>query len=196
MPALADLSALGACVLLAGCGPAREQPPPSPPVTPASPAAASSAPDALPLSTGPITFFENQCARCHGSYGAQYGEALRALADADLARFVDEMIVGPGMASLPPADVAAQVAYHRSMVDGRPFLAITSRNGASIGGEVTPGAAVTVLTPAGRVVAEVTGHTWRGSLAPGAAPTAVEAVSGTGSTTLDLGAGTYSHPSR
>ncbi len=170
----------------------------TPPAAPPDNAASASTTPAQPLSLGPVTFFEQRCARCHGSYGAAYAPSLSALSDPELTRFVDEMVIGPGQTELAARDLAAQVAYHRSLIDQRPFLAVTALDGSSIAGEVTPGATVEVVAGGDRVPAAVTGHTWRAALAgdPSRAPTRVEARLRDSIMSLDLGRAAHSHESR
>ncbi len=168
---------------------------PSPPV-PAGPAAAALAGPVEPLTVGPITFFNESCARCHGSYGSNYGEALRRLGDDELTRIVGEMIVGPAMSDLSQPDTRAQVAYHRSLIDGRPFVAMTGRDASSISGEVTPGAAVGVVAGGRRVGATVTGHTWRAEIPGGGGALVIEARAGDAVTTIDPTREPHSHPRR
>jgi hypothetical protein len=157
---------------------------------------------AEPLAVGPLTFFNQSCARCHGQYGSFYGEGFAAQrTDADLARVVREMVTGPAQASLPRRDLDALTAYHRSLADGRPFVALTHKEGTVLAGEVTPRAAV-VLRAAGRLIpAQVVEHAWTLDFSDsfpagaGALPTPVilEATLDGRSTTLDLAGSPYSH---
>jgi hypothetical protein len=176
-------------LLLGACE--RPGPSPTPPESPRQIPAATAAPRAL--TAGPITFFQASCARCHGAYGAMYGEALAKLSDADLSRFTEEMVVGPGQAELPPADLAAQVAWHRSLVDARPFVAITKVSDSTIEGEVTPGSTIEVVAGGQRSVAQVSGHTWIAPR-PTGVPLAIEARLNEHTTTLDASAAAHSHP--
>ncbi len=161
------------------------------PASPRQAPAASVSPQALTV--GPIAFFQASCARCHGAYGATYGEALAKLSDADLTRFTEEMVVGPGQAELPPADLEAQVAWHRSLIDQRPFLAITNLSDSSTEGEVTPGSTVEVIAGGQRSAAQVSGHTWTAPR-PSAGPITIEARLKGRTTTLDASAAAHSHP--
>src|SRR3990172_9397054 len=47
------------------------------------------------LGTGPITQFENACARCHGPHGALFDESYRKLDRLKLAKIVADMMTGP-----------------------------------------------------------------------------------------------------
>lgn len=110
--------------------------------------------DARPFA--PIAYFQQSCANCHGDYGTAYGAGFGAgLTDDALRQFVDEMAAGPGFAPLQEKQLDIQTAYHRSMIDGKPFV-IAWREGEGLRGEVTPGATVSV----GGVPATVEGHVW------------------------------------
>lgn len=121
-------------IVAPGCAPDARSP--VDPPTPSRPVPA--------LSIGPISFFEERCARCHGSFGSMYGPALAHLPDPALIRAVDDMVIGPAASELTAPDLAALVAFHRSLSGAGPFLAVTEANDHSLGGEVTPGAAVMV----------------------------------------------------
>lgn len=129
-------------------------------------AAKSPSPDAGssgPLAAAPkaIAYFQSHCASCHGPYarfaGPQYS---RALSDAALIQKVEEMAAGPGKAPLDAPGLAAQTAYHRSLVRGEPYVSLTSPDPGGLAGEVTPGAAVELVIGGERVAASVQGHEW------------------------------------
>lgn len=74
---------------------------------------------------GPVSYFEKNCARCHGPHGYNYDpQALAKLTDAKLRQFVKDMSFGAGAAPLKGPDLDAQVAYHRSLIANKPFVAI------------------------------------------------------------------------
>lgn len=131
--------------------------------------AKSEAPNTLPLTLGPISYFENHCARCHGSGGSFYGDdfARNLKHDSDLYHFVEEMAAGPGGAPLQDVNLEAQVAWHRSLVDKRPFLAWTGWSLFSLQGEITPESTVELHLGKTRIPAQVKGHTWTILLEPG-----------------------------
>jgi hypothetical protein len=87
------------------------------------------------LRLGPVTTFERACARCHGSEGSFYGRDFARLTEADLRKYVLDMMEGPGQLDPSPAAVAAMVAYHRAIAAGEPFLCVTEYRP---GGRVTP----------------------------------------------------------
>lgn len=139
--------------------------------TPAVPDAPATLPAAA-LGFGPVGYFQNRCVSCHGNYGAFYGDGFAAdLSDADLADTVAEMCEGPGRAPLDGDDLAAEVAYHRSLAgQGGPFVAVVSRDGTAIRGEVTPGSTVRV----GDASATVDGHDWHADVPANAGPVVAE----------------------
>lgn len=98
------------------------------------------------LSAGPLAAFQQACASCHGPHGALYGRELGRLSDAALAAKVREMIAVPARMSLPDRDVEALVAYHRSLVDGYPFICVTGFDGTTLKGEATPRSTVVVAS--------------------------------------------------
>lgn len=109
-----------------------------------------------PQTLGPITYFNDKCANCHGNYGSFWGEGFAAeLSDEALREVVEEMAAGPAQAPLNEAAVEVQTAYHRSLVDGKPFI-VAWREGETWKGEVTPEAKIRGDSQE----AEVEGHTW------------------------------------
>ena len=151
--------------------------------------APTTAPAAAPaaLDFKPITYFQAHCANCHGDYGSFYGKGFATdLSDADLQKTVKEMCAGPGQAPLKGEELAAEVAYHRSLAHGTPFVIVTSRGGGKVSGEVTAGAAVKV----GGADAAVDGTTFHADAKDDAA---VIASKGGKSTDLKPADGPFSH---
>jgi mono/diheme cytochrome c family protein len=151
----------------------------------------------------PISYFNTSCASCHGPYGAAYGPAFgRGLSDKSLREKVEEMVFGPSQSSLGPAELDRLTAYHRSMIQRSPFVAIVERTETRLAGEVTPGSTVRVRVGERELQAGVRGHEWSLDLpAPlgGATPTVVAVGPAAGAdgrplvTTLDLARGSWSH---
>ena len=134
----------------------------------------------------PIAYFQAHCANCHGDYGAFYGDGFAAdLSDAKLQETVKAMCAGPGQAPLKGEELAAEIAYHRSLASGTPFVLVTQRGGGKVEGEVTDGATVTV----GGKPATVDGTTFRADAPP---DSAVVASKGGKSTTLKAAGGAFS----
>jgi hypothetical protein len=118
-----------------------------------------------PTGFGPLSYFQDNCARCHGDYGSAYGEGFgKHLADAQLEKVIDDMAFGPGNAPLQPRELAVQVAYHKAMIAGQPFATVTkiTIDGANaiLEGEAPPDTAITVTG----IPATMEGHSWRATV--------------------------------
>lgn len=88
------------------------------------------------LSGGPVSYFEDHCARCHGDHGSNYDpQALKKLTEAQLRKYVRDMSMGPGNGPLEGLDLEAQVAYHRALIRKQPFVAVVSLEGGKVKGE-------------------------------------------------------------
>ena len=112
----------------------------------------------------PISYFNDNCGKCHGSYGTYWlGGVLAGLGEQKLREEVDLMAAGPARAPLEGLALEAQVAYHRSLVDGRPFVTVF-REPSGLAGEVTPGSRVLLMSSGREQEAEVTEHRWSSSL--------------------------------
>jgi hypothetical protein len=116
-----------------------------------------------PLDVGPISYFEDSCARCHGAFGDLYALPF-VTPDEELPRVIEEMAAGPAQAPLEGAPLAALIDYHRSMRDGLPFAALVGREGEHLVFEVTPDAALEVD---GGAATRVGPYLWRVSNASG-----------------------------
>ena len=127
----------------------------------------------------PISYFNAECGNCHGDYGSFWGEGFAAeLSDEQLHKIVDEMAAGPAQAPLKGIALEVQVAYHRSLVDQKPFIVAWKGEDGIWQGEVTPGSTVTL----GGDAAKVEGHTWKA----GADTEAVRVKKGDQETVLSL----------
>ena len=129
----------------------------------------SSQPAELPAeATGPLSYFNANCANCHGNYGSYWGEGFAAEYDhAELREIVAEMAGGPGFAPIDGLALDVQTAYNARLAKGKdaPPFVVATRADDGFAGEVTPGSTVTLVTPTGQVQATVDGHRWT---APGA----------------------------
>jgi len=140
----------------------------------------------LDFARRPITYFNQECGACHGNYGSFWGEGFAAAYDdAGLRKVVDEMAVGPAQMPLEGVALDVQVAYHRSLVDGKPFVTVFTDKGALMG-EVTPGSEVVLLIDGKEQPATVEKHAWRSNAK---AATAVRVRKGGEVTEIPLGAG-------
>jgi hypothetical protein len=159
---------------------------------PAPPAEGLALP-AVPVSVGPLTFFEDRCARCHGAGGSLYALPFKAAGDRELRAEVARMVTGPARAWLDPATLEALTAFHRSIRDRRPFVAVLVP-GPGMRGEATPGAAVRARIDGAWFEATRADVAWEipGSSAP-RHEAVVEATLDGRTTRLDLSTGWYSH---
>jgi len=110
-----------------------------------------------------IGYFNANCARCHGPFGSFYGKRPYhpySVLEADIKRMAD----GPSNAPLSGEALAAQVAYHQSLYDLKPFVALVKQDGREISGEVSPGSTVTVLNGAQSIPAHVEDYQWKATL--------------------------------
>jgi len=122
-------------------------------------ASAGSVAAPAPLEVGPISYFENHCARCHGGYGSLYAYPFMA-PDDELPRVVEEMCAGPAMAPLEGRPLEALTAYHIAMRDDVPFVAQVEGEGTGLFFEVTPGASLHFASGSGGA-GEVDAGLWR-----------------------------------
>lgn len=142
-----------------------------------------------PVDFKPIGYFNDRCGSCHGNYGSFWGEGFaKHLDDAALRNVVKEMADGPAQAPLDDQPLAALVAYHRSLVDGAPFLIVTHRTDSSLHGEVTPGSTVVIEQDNHQIPAKVVGHTWTAALDNPNAPATITANHNEKTTHLPAGA--------
>lgn len=145
----------GPCVLVSLSNPAKPQPSRADPIA-----------SLRTTSFGPMSYFDNSCARCHGPYGSFYGPTFgKDLKDtAALRRVIDEMARGPGADPLNDSELDQQTAYHQSLIDGKPFINLMAVEVAegqiTLWGEVTPGAKVYVSTDGDSIQATMDGHRW------------------------------------
>ena len=87
----------------------------------------------------PMAYFTAHCQRCHGPEGSRYPD-LTDRSDAQLEESIEEMAEGPGGAPLTPEGLALQVAYHRAIRAGEPFVQIAGFEGDRAVGYASPGA--------------------------------------------------------
>jgi hypothetical protein len=118
-----------------------------------------------PLKTGPLAYFQQACAHCHGPYGDSYTDHFYTITDFDkLKADVKRMADGPGMAPIEGNDLTAQVDYHKALIAKGPFLAWCGHDGDAISGEVTKGAKVSASDGEKPLTVEVKKTRWTISL--------------------------------
>lgn len=138
----------------------------------------------------PLAYFNENCARCHGEYGATYDDDFgKDRSDASLHEIINEMADGPGQAPLSPAELDAVTAWHRALRDKKPFVVIVKSEktdaGFQLSGEISPGATLEIN---GENV-EVDGSNWTFCVAPGALK--LRATRGEATTQLDANAAAW-----
>lgn len=112
----------------------------------------------------PITYFNDKCGRCHGNYGSYWLDGVIAgLGEPKLREEVELMASGPSQAPLEGLALEVQVAYHRSLADGRPFITLFAEE-SGLAGEVTPGSRVLLVVNGQEQEAQVSEHRWQSSL--------------------------------
>lgn len=113
-------SAIAGCLLVAfaGCGEG------SPSASAPADASASEPVGVLgvpvdPLAVGPVKFFQDYCARCHGEYGWSYRQGYTAhLSDDELLEVVRGMVIGPAQQSLGERELRALADLHKAIDAG------------------------------------------------------------------------------
>jgi hypothetical protein len=135
-----------------------------------------------------MTYYDQSCAKCHGPQGSFYGPTLgNDLTDAQLSTKIQAMSAGPANSPLAADENPVVTAYHRSLITRTPFVSITDTTPGAWAGEVTPGAAVTLLLPAGRrIAASVEDWNWTANIPAGTAPQAVTLEARVGAQRVDL----------
>ena len=119
----------------------------------------------------PIDYFDRNCARCHGNYGANYLPTFMALPEEKLKTLIDEMAHGPAQAPIDATQLERETAYHRSLQDGKPFIAVTkieeSSTGMVLSGEATPKSTLTLKSGEQSTLIALERHAWSVSLPQG-----------------------------
>lgn len=166
---------------------------------------------------GPITFYLDKCASCHGAYGSYYYEndilmeergqisregllsQVRLMAETNAQLLLTDPQIEPLAAYV---STFPDVADTDVAVDG-PFVAFTgwSADDHVLSGEVTPDASVAIETSAGTPTptptpATVTGHQWTVTLDPSVDPSQVVIVATLGGkeARLHLNKGSFAIP--
>ncbi len=141
----------------------------------------------------PLDYFNDKCAKCHGAYGSFYGkEFATGKSDEELADTVKQMCEGPAQAPLSPHDLNVLVAWHRSLRDGKPFVASVKLEGGVWSGEATPGSTVVMETSTGaRTEAPLKEHRWSAGMPEGVRITKVQVKNGEQVVEFDPRLGAY-----
>ncbi len=155
--------------------------------------------ESAPLDFAAISYYNDHCARCHGPDGVNYDlKHLAQSSDEKLSQVIELMAENQGQAPLEARQIAAQMAYHRSFMDGQPFVILSrakTENGQlQLSGEVTPESQVQICLEEKRYPAQVEDQNWSITLP---APTdwkqvTIEVTKGNTKTELKAGEG-FSH---
>lgn len=137
--------ALAAALAVAWPRPAASEPPATQPTTMATAAG--------PV-VGPIAYYIDKCARCHGDVSAAYVGVDHPKRGKALEQVIDDMAYGPAQSPLDPEGLKQQTALHEAMFGKTPFVWIDPTPGARVTGEALPGTTVT-FEPAGGAAADV-----------------------------------------
>jgi len=132
--------------------------------------AATQMPGDGPRTTGfqPLDYFQNQCARCHGDYGAAYGPTFGAkLTDENMRKVVGDMADGPAQSSLTPAALDAQTAFHKALRDKQTFVVVVAWSSEGVlSGEALPGTKLWLEIGGKKMDIPLDGHVWKIQLSP------------------------------
>lgn len=122
----------------------------------------NAAPDRVkPLAVSPLEFFASHCSRCHGVYGSEYAKDFgKGKSFTDLRKTVAEMCKGPGEMPLEGSSLDALAAYHRSLADRQPFIALTAVGATAISGDVTYGSDIVAQIGDEVLKGQITGTEW------------------------------------
>jgi hypothetical protein len=117
---------------------------------------------------GPLGYFQDQCARCHGDYGAAYGDTFGAkLSDQQMLDVVKAMADGPAQAPLQDAQLQEETAFHLALRDKKPYIVATTWADGKLSGEAMPGSTVTLIQGDKTQTVELNGHQWQVNLDSG-----------------------------
>ena len=113
----------------------------------------------------PLDYFQNQCARCHGDYGAAYGDKFaKNITYEQLQKFVRDMAEGPAQAPLNDPDLALETDFHRALRDKQPFAVAVAWKDGVLSGEALPGSKLRLEHDGKSVEVVLDGPAWQVSL--------------------------------
>ncbi len=116
------------------------------------------------LDFAPLSYYDQKCARCHGDNGANYGDLLQNKTDAQLHDGIDAMAHGPGQAPLDEPQLQVLTAWHRALVEGKPFvhlMKVEHGDKTLLSGEATPEARVILKCGQSSFEAVRDGMSWK-----------------------------------
>ena len=122
-----------------------------PPATQPTTAAVATPPEPV---VGPIAYYIDKCARCHGDVSAAYVGLEHPKRGKPLERIIDDMAAGPSQSPLDAEGLKQQTALHEAMFGKTPFVWLDPTPGHRVTGEVLPGTTLT-FEPTGGAAADV-----------------------------------------
>lgn len=125
--------------------------------------------ESAPQNYQAIGYFYEHCARCHGPDGVNYDlKHLAQASDGKLREIITAMAENQGQAPLDARQVAVQVAYHRSFMDGKPFMILNSAKAENgqllLSGEATPESKVQICIGEKSYPATIEDQSWKAIL--------------------------------
>lgn len=150
----------------------------------------------VPLNFGPISYFEQNCARCHGPLGSNFGAKFAANLDNErLFVVVNQMAKGPGNAPLADLALEAEVAFHRALAKKEPFISWAGTASGKLVGEVTPDSQLVFVAAGSETSATLEDERWTVPLVTGAdlSQAKLRATHNGKTTELLLGENSFSH---
>jgi hypothetical protein len=148
-----------------------------------------------PLKHGPLAYYKDHCARCHGDLGGAYPDDFtKDKTFGDMRDVIKSMAAGQGGAPLTEEnELLAQIAFHYSIDLKKPFLDWTGQKGPALSGEVTPDAKVTGEIDGVGVPVSVDKGVWTVTASDLAAhQVVIKATVGHSTATLDLSKAAFS----
>jgi len=109
-----------------------------------------------PDTAGPVSYFVNNCSRCHGPADNAYAEFTKPRRGEEMKKFIVLMADGPALAPIDPAGVEMQYHLHNAMLDKAPYAWIDPTQTDLIAGELIEGTTVYLNTGTERIKAAIT----------------------------------------
>lgn len=75
----------------------------------------------IPETNGPITYYVEHCARCHGDISAAYVGVKKPKHRAELRKVIEDMATGPANAPLDKEGLDEQAKLHEAMFGDKPY---------------------------------------------------------------------------
>jgi mono/diheme cytochrome c family protein len=112
-----------------------------------------------------ISYYNERCVRCHGPDGVNYDlKHLAQSSDEKLLQVIEAMAENQGQAPLDKQQAEIQLAYHRSFLDGKPFIILnqakTQDGKLLLRGEVTPESKVQICIGEKSYAAKIEEQMW------------------------------------